>query len=226
LDRATDGPRVRLKCSPAHDLLGLSGRAERTTQTRRKHAAAGRGAARTPGVPQRLERTCRRARCRRAPRGARCEKQGLAGGLAGWLLLPCCRVVTQYVHPQMDIIKLYYCRFDGLSVCGQLVRGTKPLKRSGHGLAVVQDLSVIFGGDVQGSTLLSGNPRRVMLSAYMPAWQTEAGPATDIMLVTISRPCKGRARAQFKHENVDRADGSAGGTATITQVKDGLCAGT
>ena len=34
---------------------------------------------------------------------------------------------------------------------GQLVRGSKPLKRSGYGLAVVSDLSVIFGGDVQGS---------------------------------------------------------------------------
>ena len=34
---------------------------------------------------------------------------------------------------------------------GQLVRGSKPVKRSGYGLAVVSDLSVIFGGDMQGS---------------------------------------------------------------------------
>ena len=33
----------------------------------------------------------------------------------------------------------------------QLARGTRPLTRSGYGLAVIADLNVLFGGNVQGS---------------------------------------------------------------------------
>ena len=45
---------------------------------------------------------------------------------------------------------------------GQLMRGTLPSIRSGHGLAVYEDWNVIFGGDAQGSKHLRSNSRALV----------------------------------------------------------------
>jgi acetyl-CoA carboxylase/biotin carboxylase 1 len=58
----------------------------------------------------------------------------------------------------------------------QLVRGTRPLTRSGYGIAVIADLYVIFGGDVQGSKYLRAqlNILYVCFAERLPATRRAA----------------------------------------------------
>ena len=82
------------------------------------------------------------------------------------------------VRPRRSVVELsllFLCLLNGLGADaaknrgwlpnGQLVRGTRPATRSGHGLAVYEDyitLNVIFGGDVQGSKHLRRNSRALV----------------------------------------------------------------
>jgi len=70
----------------------------------------------------------------------------------------------------------------------QLVRGSAPLARQGYGIAAVEDLTIVFGGDVLGSMSLCSryvaypSPRRV-LRAY------RVRPRASVLHVHPSSKC-------------------------------------